>query len=526
MSPNLSTDVDVFVVGAGPTGLSAAIEAARQGLSVSIIDSKPHRSTYSKALVVHARTMETFESMGVSDAIRAAGVPFSALRIHPGQNVQPVRVDLMGLPWGDTRYPYWLSIPQYETERCLEEHLAGLGVQVQWNTQFQSLVDHGDVVETQIQTKDGSTRTVRSRWLVGCDGGRSQVREQAGLVFDRKNIGETFVLADVCGDTPHPEDEGTSCLSRDGVLFLVPMPEPKKWRIIAHIPNHKQGEPIDIDEPFVNDLLQRRLGLSFGAHDITWRSQFVLQQGVARNYRSGRVFIAGDAAHLHSPVGGQGLNTGVQDAAALLWRIAWAEKTSLPAGALLDSYTEERRAIAMSMVKTTTLATRVMTLRNPIVTGIRNFLVRRILPLRKVQRKLGRGVGMLDLVTKQSHTLLSTGPRTNLLGRRLPNPKCHGKWLHEWLHSEQHSLLYIQGQNEGWTQEFSAEGVATVPLPAAFLAERVTGAALELQSMLQDGKRIVVRPDRIVAGVIQSAEDLGRYAEEALGVGAASLQPS
>ena len=167
-----------------------------------------------------------------------------------------------------------------------------------------------------------------------------------------------------------------------------------------------------------------------------------------------------------------------------------------------------------------------MTLQNPFVAGFRNLMARRLLPLPWVQRKLGRGVGMLDLVTTQSHTLLSTGLHRKLVGRRLPNPQWDGKWLHEWLHREQHSLLYIRRQGGDWDKAFSVEGLATVPLSAEFLKENVEGLALELQSIFRDGKMVVVRPDRVVVGVVRSVDELERKAEQTLGFGAASPQPS
>ena len=160
--------VDVLIVGAGPTGLSAAIEAQRHGLSVRVIDQKAHRSRFSKALVTHARTMEAFEAMGVSQAMRDAGMPFAALRVQLGLS-HVVRMDLLGLNWGDTQYPYWLSIPQYETERCLEEHLTRQGIEVEWNTSFESFAQDKSGVNVTIRKND-QTEQMRAKWLVGCDG--------------------------------------------------------------------------------------------------------------------------------------------------------------------------------------------------------------------------------------------------------------------------------------------------------------------------------------------------------------------
>ena len=201
--PSASTDVDadILVVGAGPTGLAAACEALRHGLTVRIIDRRLGLSTHSKALATHARTMEVLEVMGVADAMLAAGVPFAALTAHAGPRGRRTRVNLLGLPWGDTAYPFWLSIPQYATEQVLEARLAQFGGAVEWGTTFAELDEREDHVEATLETP-GGRQTVRARWLIGCDGGRSTVRDRAGLRLDRRDSGVQFLLADVAGSLP------------------------------------------------------------------------------------------------------------------------------------------------------------------------------------------------------------------------------------------------------------------------------------------------------------------------------------
>ena len=510
----MTHEVDVLVVGAGPTGLAAANEAVRHGLTVRIVDRKAHRSTYSKALVAHARTLEAFETMGLVDAIREAGVPFSAMRVLPGGGQEPVRVNLMALEWGDTRYPYWLSIPQFATERCLEEHLAGQGVSVDWSTPFVSCVDHGDHVEAVIERPDGSQETIRSRWLIGCDGGRSPVRKQMGIGFDSESIGETFVIADALGETPMPEDEGTTSLSDKGVVFLVPMPEPKRWRIIAHQPDATEGDAIDIDAAFVDALIAERLGFDFGAHDLSWTSQFVLKQGVAQQYRRGRVFIAGDAAHLHSPVGGQGLNTGVQDACALLWRIALVERAAPSQGALLDSYEAERRAVAQSMVKNTTRATGLVTLHGGVLSKLRGFVARHALQAQVVQNQLGRSVGMLELAYENSPVIVD-GPHGRVgPGSRLPNPELGADRLHDRLDPRRHTVVILDPGGALLAADLRAAGLPVIEVDDDGLRNDLGGAVLA-----------VVRPDRIIAATSDALEPaaLYGYARDVLGIPPASL---
>ncbi len=523
-----ATHSDVIIVGAGPTGLTAANEARRHGLSVRIFDRKPHRSTVSKALVVHARTLEAFESMGVAAQVVAAGVHFETLRVIPGTGATPVPVDLMNLDWGDTRYGYWLSLPQYETERCLEEHLNAQGTEVSWGCGFAGLTSFDDHVAVDIDLGDGSQRTYTARWLVGCDGGRSPVRQAAEIPFDQQEINQTFVIADALGEAPIPENHGTSCMSDEGALFFVPMPEPGRWRVIAHVPDAVDGERIDIDVPYVEALIRSRLGFDFGTRDLSWTSQFTLKQGVARRYRAGRVFIAGDAAHLHSPVGGQGLNTGVQDAFALLWRLALAKRAPTAAPLLLDSYGTERRTVAASMVRNTTRATRIVTLHRGILAKVRSLVARHALRLQRVQHQLGRGVGMLDVAYTDTPVGLREARSKLGVGARTPDLRGADGPLHLQLSTRRHTVVLVP-------RDDSAEHAKTVASARAELQARGVEArvwrrapgdvAAQSPSPFGDADVVIVRPDRVVAALGRGLDLslVDRYAEQVLGVPASAL---
>jgi 6-methylpretetramide 4-monooxygenase / 4-hydroxy-6-methylpretetramide 12a-monooxygenase len=427
-----TVDVDVLVVGAGPTGLTAAVEAVRHGMSVRIVDRKPCREMFSKALVVHARTMEVFETLGLAEAVLAEGARFAALKIHAGRKRRHTRVDLLDLPWGDTAYPFWLSIPQYTTEQILERHLDEIGVRVEWGTSLDTLHDHGDHVEAKLVRNDGVVDGVRAQWLIGCDGGRSRVREQVGLRLDRKEAGATFILADVRTTAELVEDEGHVFLGAEGLLLIVPMPEPTRWRVIAHAPGVPADSPAPIDAAYLDDLIRRRAGIEFGSHDVAWGSRFNLTHGVVDRYRRGRVFLAGDAAHVHSPVGGQGLNTGVQDAHNLVWKLSHAR--ALPeasAELLLDSYESERRAVADAMVWGVARVTGALTQRNGLLRRVLGHVAPMVISRRRVRARLGRHVGMLEVEYRRGPLVAGGAP---VAGRRLPNPPLRdGGRVHERL---------------------------------------------------------------------------------------------
>lgn len=496
-------DVDVLVIGAGPTGLTAACEAIRHGLTVRIIDRKPCRSTFSKALVAHARTLEIFETMGIADRVLAEGARFAALNMHTERR-RTVRVDLLDLPWGDTAYPFWLSIPQYATERILESLLEELGGRVEWHTSLEELHDDGTRVEATLTHADGRTETVRSRWLIGCDGGRSRVRDRAGLRLDRTDAGATFVLADVKTTSRLIEDEGHVFLAREGLLLIVPMPEPRRWRIIAHIPGARSDSPVAIDDKFLDELIWQRAGIEFGSHDVTWQSQFDLSNGLADRYRRGRVFLAGDAAHVHSPVGGQGLNTGVQDAHNLLWKLAIARRTDGTAKAdeLLDSYEVERRPVAHTMVRGTARATRALTTRNGMVRGLLGLIAPTLITRHTAQAGLGRGVGMLDIAYLGSSPAPRSGAST-AAGRRMPNPRLRtGERLYQRLAPLGFSWVVRGRPGQTPLDRGSARWAG---IPTVYLSDE---ELMEPPGPAEGAPVVLVRPDRYIAAAGDTAESV------------------
>jgi NADPH-dependent dioxygenase len=501
--PSGTAEVDVLVVGAGPTGLTAACEALRHGLSVRIIDHKPGRSTHSKALVTHARTLEVFATMGVADAMLAGGVPFAALNAHAGPQRRSTRVDLLGLPWGDTEYPFWLSIPQDATELVLENHLNSLGGVVEWGASLEEIHDGNDHVEALV-SRGGGPERVSARWLVGCDGGRSRVRDQAGLRLTRRDAGATFILADVKSTVPITQNEGYVYLDSRGLLLLVPMPEPERWRIIAHVPTLVEKSQPTVDAAFLDDLIRQRSGMEFRSHDVKWTSRFNLSHGLANHFRAGRVFLAGDAAHIHSPVGGQGLNTGVQDAHNLLWKIAEVDRLDSPEAAekLLDSYEAERRDSARSMVTGVARVTAALTTRRSSIRRVLARLAPWILARPAIQAKLSRTAGMLELAYSSGSLATASGA-----GRRLANPELPGG-----------GRLYDQLSQAGWSWVVWGRPGETPPDPNAphwrgihlvFLPAQVPTQA---PANVPDRQRVVlVRPDRYLAGSGPSAESVGRH---------------
>ena len=399
---------DLLVVGAGPTGLTAAAEAVRHGLSVRIVDISEKRSIHSKALVLHSRSLEVFTDMGFADHVLQGGQEFRALNIY-AEGKKLTRIDFRFIDWQDAIYPFWLSIPQSETERFLEEHLSRLGVQVERQTQLTDLTQLDDRVQATLASVDKageivSEEIVEVPWLIGCDGARSATRKLCHIPYEGTAKDELFILGDVRVEWAELEDEGQNFMSADGIILVVPLPEPKRYRIIAHMPDLSVGQEPEITLELLQSLMDQRTNMEAHLHDLVWSSSFSVKHVVAANHRQGRIFLAGDAAHIHSPVGGQGLNTGIQDAYNLIWKLALMHQGK-GTEKLLDSYDVERHEVAEATIKRVSFATNVVTLKNPISRTLRNQLAAILVNLDVVQNRLGRDVGMLSISYSNSSVI-------------------------------------------------------------------------------------------------------------------------
>ncbi|NRF67790.1 FAD-dependent monooxygenase [Aquincola sp. S2] len=368
-----ATDTDVLIVGAGPTGLTLATALAARGVRATVIDRLAEGANTSRAAVVHARTLEVLERLGVAQRLEAAGLQAQRFTIRDRDRVL-VPIGFSDLP---SRYPYTLMVSQAVTEAVLLARLGELGAQVLRPHTLVALVqDDAGVTAT---LDDGSR--VHARYLVGADGMHSAVREQAGIGFSGGSYGESFVLADVrlTGGVPH--DEVILYFSPAGMVVVAPLPG-GVHRIVATVdqaPEHPSAA-------FVQALLDARGAQRDPAqvHELLWGSRFRVHHRIADNYRAGRVLLAGDAAHVHSPAGGQGMNAGILDAMSLADALV---KALAGDAAALDAYGAERRPIARQVVSLADRLTRLANAR-PRWRGVRNLLLSTLARLPLVRRRL------------------------------------------------------------------------------------------------------------------------------------------
>jgi 2-polyprenyl-6-methoxyphenol hydroxylase-like FAD-dependent oxidoreductase len=383
--------IECLIVGAGPTGLALAAQLRRFGVTFRIIDRSLDRAHESRALAVQARTLEILDSLDLGDALVARGNTSARLVIHFGAKVV-ASVTLGGVGEQDTRYPFILFVSQAETERILGEHLSNAGVAIEHGvelTHFEASEQHVDCL---LRHTDGREEGVRAAYLLGCDGPHSFVRKAAGFPFTGGSYPEDFVLGDVEADGALEPNAINSFADGGGVAMFFPLGSPTTWRVIGMKAQNKRAtrKTSTDDEPPIGPLtldeLQAIVAIptagSVVVRDPAWLSNFRLHHRQVAKYREGRVFLVGDAAHIHSPVGAQGMNTGIQDAWNLGWKLALVSRGE--AGeALLDSYEAERWPVGRTLLRYTdrifSTFTRAMS-SGAFASWARNVVVSRMLP--------------------------------------------------------------------------------------------------------------------------------------------------
>jgi len=343
-------DVDVIVAGAGPVGLTAALQLARWGVSVRLVDAAPGPATTSRALGTHARSLEIYDQLGILGDIAPHGTRVNAFIRHHGDRPARVDFDFDGLP---TRFPYMFDLDQVITERVLRGHAGAAGVGVEWNTRLESFQHDEGAVTAVLSRGEGSyatQETVRARYLWGCDGGHSIVRK----ILELPLIGDSahsWLIADAVVHTDLDRDGVHWLFPGGGALMVFPFPDPGKWRLLDTTGEGDAEDPAQIARQF-STKLSRALEHDTVVEIPSWVSKFTIQQRAVPTMHVGRCFVSGDAAHIHSPASGQGLNTGIQDAYNLAWKLAMVVHGHAD-GELLDTYDAERVPIGQALLAST-----------------------------------------------------------------------------------------------------------------------------------------------------------------------------
>ncbi|GFG49624.1 hypothetical protein CQY20_19105 [Mycolicibacterium agri] len=382
--------IEVLVVGAGPVGLAAAAELRLRGVGVRCVDAAAHHNVTTKALGLQARTLELFERLGIVEAAVARGLPVRRFNILSEQR-QIAEFDLGGL---DTPYPYLLMLPQHVTEQILRDRLVELGGGVEQAVELIGFTQDADGVDAVLRHANGRREHVRADWLVGTDGAHSLVRHQLGLQFEGGAFREEFATADVRIDWGLPMDELYAFLNRGNFIAYFPMVG--GWHRVAIAYNTRRAPQGEVTLAEVQGAIDACGPVGARAVEIGDRSRFVINQRTVQAQSVGRVFLAGDAAHVHSVVGAQGLNIGVQDSFNLAWKLA-AVIAGRADPTMLETYAAERRPAAKRIVTGTRRATRMTLLRRPPAVLARRRIAPLVLGRRRVRNTIEHALSQLDI---------------------------------------------------------------------------------------------------------------------------------
>jgi 2-polyprenyl-6-methoxyphenol hydroxylase-like FAD-dependent oxidoreductase len=340
--------MDVIIAGAGPTGLAAGCLLQRFGVQTRVIDRLPAPGRLAKAMVIWSRSLEILDEIGVADEVLRRGVALETARYAQADRTVAA-VATNHVP--DTRWQP-VILPQNLLEEVLRARYTALGGTLEWGSELVSAAQTDDRVEIGVRQADGTLSTATALYLIGCDGIRSAVREVSGIPWaEGKAYEEVFQLGDVTADSDLDRNTAHHFLGDHGVSVALPMPD-GIWRVVGYLDGEEPEA--EVTAAALSRLLTECGHRSTVIHEVHWSGAFRVSRRLAQTFRADRILLAGDAAHVHSPAGGQGLNTGIQDAHNLAWKLALVTR-GLAGEQLLDSYTAERRPIAATILKLTQL---------------------------------------------------------------------------------------------------------------------------------------------------------------------------
>lgn len=516
----LSIMLGVLVIGAGPTGLSLALSLRRFGVACRIIDQAPEPVRTARAHELHARTLEILDDYGIAADVLARATTVAGVNIY---GVGGRRVARLNMEEFDTPASRVHLIPQSEVEALLRQELSSFGVAVEWSSRLVALSQRTDRVLARLATGE----RVSARWLVGCDGAHSEVRRQLGIPFDGAAYAQTYCLADVRLGAHTLSPESHIWMDPRGVLLAIPLGEGGWWRLFADVTGmHTEGALPNLSRDFCQDLLAARCRPEVPQLCETgWFTAVRLHHRLARRYQQQRVFLAGDAAHIFSPFGGQGLNTGIQDAYNLGWKLGLVESgVLLPAA--LASYQQERRPIGARALRQAHQNTRMVTLRNPWVCYARDALIQAVLSVPVSHRILTAQASELQLTYRGTSSIGQGSGRWHrpTAGDRAPDTMvrlagARSARLFELLRGTHHTLMIFSGRRRAAPRP----ALAAATLARACLGVQVR--TLDIDADTPMGIRahrvygiggstvLLIRPDGHIAyrGSVRNLRDLRAY---------------
>jgi 2-polyprenyl-6-methoxyphenol hydroxylase-like FAD-dependent oxidoreductase len=534
-------DLDALIVGAGPTGLALATQLHLFGARFRIIDRQLDRGRESRALGVQARTLELLQTLDLGERLAVRGNTGTRVRLHlEGRVVATAALGDIGAV--DTRFPFILFVSQAETESVFHEYLRTAGVVVERGVELVSFEHVDEGLRCGLQ-RDGREERVHARFLLGCDGAHSTVRKQSGIAFEGGSYPQDFALGDIEADGPLEPGAINSFVGAGGVAMFFPLGRPTTWRVIAMnadtAAQSRESSAIagDMTLAELQALVDPPTSGAVRLRDPAWLTRFHLHHRQTARYRLGNVFLAGDAAHIHSPVGAQGMNTGIQDSWNLGWKLALVAR-GLAAERLLDTYEDERYPVGQFLLRYTDRLFSTFTRGlsgGPMATWARRAIVPHVVPRilgsRTVRRTAFAFVSELGIRYRKSPAVVEGSPRLPegpRAGDRLPDAEVrmngHATWLQQAL-AGPHFALLLCGDDRQWDpremarlRERYGEVLTTYRLgpagsPASLIDEK--GDAFGRLGV-REAAQYLIRPDGYIAfrSSGRTFEPLERYLAE------------
>ena len=459
---------DILIVGAGPTGLTMAAVLARYGLRPRIIDRAVQPpADRSRAIVIQARTLELFEDLGIVDDVLGEALVVDQIAFYsPAGRHGTIRIDPH---WIDSRYGRFVSLPQDRTEAILAGLVERSGIRVERGVELAGLHDRGNTADVMLRHADGRDERITVEWVLGCDGLHSAVRDLSGIPFIGSTYPDEGLLGDVAIEWPLPDGQLAICPGMTGVLLAFPLTGSHHFRVVLIEPATGTADERDLsEEEFLAKVSAALPHFPNAAPPALcarhWLTRYRLHRKGAPTYRKGRSFLAGDAAHIHSPVGAQGMNTGIQDAYNLGWKVALVARGEAPAS-LLESYDLERRPVGEKLLHVTDRFFALAAGGGRLGRTVRQILPMiavRALQLPFVRRRLARFVSQTGIryrgspLSLEAHGAARLDSRAPRAGDRAPDVElAPSRWLAELLHGPRHALLLFGGQSTALLERFA-----------------------------------------------------------------------
>ena len=441
---------DILIVGAGPTGLALACQLIRYGVDFVMIDKKETTTPYSKAIGVQARTLEIYEQVGLADKLVNMGIKAGFARMFAGGKVRG-EIDFQGLGKGMSPYPYLLLVEQGMHEKMLYEFITSHGKAVRWKNELSSFTQDSSHV-TAIVASNGETETIDARFLIGCDGAKSPVRHSLDLRFEGSTFERMFYVADVRLDWKFGHDALQVFLMRSSLLAFFPMVGEKQYRIVGTFPEEFSKDEGDVLYEEIEEQIKKDTDVELDITKVNWFSTYKVHTRHVNKFGKGRCFVAGDAAHIHTPAGAQGMNTGIQDGYNLAWKLAYVLKHGADEK-LLSTYNEERLPNAIDLVRTTDRFFNLVASPNPFLVFFRicifPYVANILFRFDAVKRFVFPRIAQIAINYRESSIAKTQGNFSVKAGDRMPWFEMDGKSIYDFLHKPLfHLVVFSDGKTE------------------------------------------------------------------------------